>query len=468
MDKSLKIKEIHAGSFRCENKVTGTFVKNILSYKEKRKYFDKSIGKEIVKDVTFDYGVSRYGLYYFPSGLVGYVKRKGLLLRRQTVEIIRSPDSYELPRKLIPSLPGIEFESYQAKVFRKVGPNKMGIIVGPTGMGKSIILGGIIDKLYCPNTLLIVPTKSIGKQMYDSFKNWFGDRVGMIGDGIYDQRDITICLFQSLDKFTVSRNNIQLILCDEVHLVNETIKKFLNKNGKNIYYRYGVTATPQKFKHNLKKTFKMMGCFGNILSEVTDKEAYKRVLPVKVNMVSYYCHNPQGTNYQSVMREDILYSKIRNNKLLKAAKSLAISKGMTVLYLVDETKQALIVEKLAYQLNLNPYVVHGKMDNKEINYIKENLNNRKINLCIATRVFSVGTDIPNVDCIVLGSVRKSEIDTLQKIGRGRRRTKHEHLLLIDCVDKVRDKKFNKYFYGYSMQRMQIYREKEWEIRKVIL
>lgn len=465
--KPLTVEEIHGGSFKCANKRTGAFVTNILSYEEKRKIFNKELGREIVIDKTFDYGTKRNGIYYFPTGLLGYVKRKALLLKNERVKVIRSENTYELQRKLIPSLPGITFEPYQSKVFRKIGPNKMGIIVGPTGMGKSIVLGGIIDKLCCPNTLIIVPNKSIAKQLYDSFKNWFGERVGIIGDNQYDQRDITVCLFQSLNKYTVARSNLQLILCDEVHLINNTIKQFLNKYGKNIYYRYGVTATPQKFKNNLKKTFQMLGCFGDILCEITDKEASKRVLPVDVHMVSYYCHMPEGTDYRSIMRKDILFSEIRNTKLLKAAKLLAIEKGMTVLYLVDETKQALIIEKLAHKLNLNPYVVHGKMDNKRIQYIKENLNNRKINLCIATKVFSTGTDIPNVDCVVLGSVRKSEIDTLQKIGRGRRRTKYGHLLLIDCIDKVRDKKFNKYFYGYSLERMDIYRKREWEIRRII-
>lgn len=468
MDKSLIISEIHGGSCRCENQITGAFVKNILSYKEKRKVYDRDLGYSILKDVNFDFGRSQYGKYYFPSGLLGFIKRKAKHVRNQDIEVMPC-EHYQLDRKLQPNLPGIKLEPYQSKMLRKVGPHKRGILVGPTGMGKSIILGGIIDKLGQPNTLIIVPTKNIAKQLYKSFTQWFGNRVGLIGDSVYDQRDITICLFQSLNKYTVARSNLKLILQDEAHLINNTIIDFLSKYCKNIHYRYSVTATPHRFKGNFKKTFQMMGCFGDILCEVTDTETSKRVLPVKAHMVSFYCHSPKGDSYNSILREDILLSKIRNTKLLKAADHLALKNGKTVLVLVDETRQAERIEKIALSMGLDPHIVHGKMDGSIIESIKNKLDERKINLCIATKVFSVGTDIPNVDCVVLASARKSEIDTLQKIGRGRRRVGTiPYLILIDSIDKVRgNKKYHQYFYGYSLERMNIYKEKEWELRRMI-
>ena len=42
----------------------------------------------------------------------------------------------------------------------------------------------------------------------------------------------------------------------------------------------------------------------------------------------------------------------------------------------------------------------------------KDINNFKIPWCIATPVFSVGTDIPEIQCVTLGSVRKSISNTI--------------------------------------------------------
>jgi superfamily II DNA or RNA helicase len=103
-------------------------------------------------------------------------------------------------------------------------------------------------------------------------------------------------------------------------------------------------------------------------------------------------------------------------------------------------------------------------------YVKQELNNRRINLVIATQVFGMGTNIPTVDCIALASSRKSEIDTLQKIGRGRRRTQHkDELIVIDSIDQLRSSlRHHKHFYTYSLERMGIYKEKGWEVNRMLL
>jgi superfamily II DNA or RNA helicase len=340
--------------------------------------------------------------------------------------------------------------------------------VASTGAGKTIIIGGIIKRLSVPKTLIIVINKTIFRQLRDSLVEWFPEyTIGTIGDSEFSIGHITLSLFQSLYK--VKSRDFQLVILDEVQRINNTVIKWLNLYGSRIFYRYGLTATPQKEEDNFKKTMHMYGYFGNLISEVTDEQAISRVVPVKIYMVKFRNTKPTEKEYQASLRWDVLLNTERNTLLLKAAKKLLLDNGLTCLVLLDEIKQAEVMGKIAKELGLNPILAHSGNQKGLNEKIQNDLNNRKINLVIATQVFGIGTNIPNVDGVVLASTKKSEIDTLQKIGRGRRRTlKKDKLILIDSIDHVVSKKrVHRHFYTYSLERMRIYEEKGWEINRLL-
>lgn len=465
MNKIISVSQINANKCKCNDIFSAGVINNILSYRDNVSDIETGSIINIEKSILDKRGNS----FTFPCGLIKYindkVNKKGYSFEYQYVE------PYKLSKNLKPSLPGITFENYQRNIISKVGFYKRGIIVGPTGAGKSIILGGIIAKFNIPPTLLIVPNRTIFKQMTNSFIKWFGtDKVGIVGNSIFNPKYITVALYQSLEKLKKwkERKLIKLLLIDEVMYINDSIIKFF-KEIPNCYYRFGVTATPRNIKKEPQKAMEMMGYTGPIIAEATEKQVEARVTTCNVYLINYYCHIPKGTNYSEVLRQDILFSSLRNKKLLQAANKLALKQNKTVLFLLDEIKQGEIIEKIAIKMGLKPYLVHSKMKKLYIDSVKSKLNKRLINLCIATKVFGLGTDIPNVDCVVLASTRKSEIDTLQKIGRGRRRTLQKNeLIVIDSVDKIRGDRFNKYFYDYSMQRLKIFKEKGWEINKIII
>lgn len=460
----VQIQQVNASTCRTMSPMAIKIVSNTLEYMDQASVYDEYLGRtKIIKVKKNIARKTKHGLT-FPAGLLNRIIREANKCGYSCD--IEYTEPYIIKKKLIPKLPEITFENYQSKMLRKVGIYKRGVLVGPTAMGKSIVLGGIMDKLNLPITVVITPNNTIFNQLYSHFCRWFGDSViGRIGNGIIDQRHITVCLFQSIKNFKIAKSGLQLALIDEAHLINNTIVKFL-RNCNNVHYRYGVTATPQKPENNFVKAMEMEGHIGPIISEVTDDEAHKRVLPVKVNLISYFCNKPQGENYQDVLRKDILLSPLRNAKLIKAAYDLALSKNKTCLFLVDETKQGEKIVEIGKKLGVNITLAHGKMNNSDLNTILKKFDKRLIQSVVATKVFGTGTDIPNVDCVVLASARKSEIDLLQKIGRGRRRVKFNYLIVIDSIDKVRGKKFNKYFYSYSLDRINIYKEKKWEIKRL--
>ena len=408
----------------------------------------------------------------FPAGLINKVI---IALRESGHEVNYIP--IEHPRMALKiagyDLPGVDYEPYQKSVLRSIGIlHKRGVIVAPTGAGKSILIGGIIQKLNVPyKTLIVVPTTDILMQLRTNFIDWFGlRRVGQIGNSVIQVDNVTVALYQSLDKVRFSPNEIKLLIVDEVHRINDSIINALNIMGKSIWYRFGLTATPQLIDKNPEKTLQVNGFIGPIIRTVEDEQVESRVIPAKVHMFRYFNSAPIGETYQKSLKHDILLNKTRNTLFIKAVKKLALDHGKTALILLDEVAQLKQLYQIAIDMGLKPGVAHGRQDKMLNEYVKQELNNRRINLVIATQVFGMGTNIPTVDCIALASSRKSEIDTLQKIGRGRRRTQHkDELIVIDSIDQLRSSlRHHKHFYTYSLERMGIYKEKGWEVNRMLL
>jgi superfamily II DNA or RNA helicase len=370
-------------------------------------------------------------------------------------------------------LPGVQYEDYQKEILRSIGIlHKRGVVVAPTGSGKSIVIGGIIAKLGVPyKTLVIVPTTDIMRQLRADMIDWFGlQRVGQVGGGVAQVDHITIALYQSLDKVKFSHNEIKLVIIDEVHRINDTIIDMLKRQGKTIWYRFGLTATPQLIEKNPRKSLEMHGFVGPVIKKLADEQVEARVIPAKVVMFKFRNSAPVGETYQESLKHDILMNKTRNTLFIKAIKRYALDKGKTALILLDEVAQLKEMERIATQMGLKPGIAHGKQNKMHNELVKQELNSRRINLVIATQVFGMGTNIPTVDCVALASSRKSEIDTLQKIGRGRRRSDGKsELIVIDSIDQIRSqRRCHRHFYTYSLERMQIYKEKGWEINRILL
>lgn len=408
----------------------------------------------------------------FPAGLVGHVQS---LLRDAGHEVsYQQIDHARAPLKIAGyNLPGIEYEPYQKDILKLTGLlYKRGVIVSPTGSGKSIIIGGIIQKLGIPyKTLVIVPTTDILMQIRTNLIDWFGLRkVGQVGSGVAHVDNITVALFQSLDKVRFAKNELKLIIIDEAHRINKTIIDMLNDQAAHVYYRFGLTATPHLIEKNPEKSYQMQGFIGPIIRNVQDETVKARVIPAKVYMFRYFNSAPVGENYKDSYKNDILLNRTRNTMFLKAIKKYALDKGLTALILLDEVAQLKMIEQIAIDMGLKPGIAHGKQHKMRNELVKQELNNRRINLVIATQVFGMGTNIPTVDCVAIASARKSEIDTLQKIGRGRRRTlDKDELIVIDSIDQIRSHRFHhKYFYTYSLERMAIYKERGWEVNRLLI
>jgi len=421
---------------------------DILSYTNTYKKNERLV---TTKMSAFDKRNGRFGL-----GLLNYVTEK---LKKKNIE-------FDIEWLVDPNLKRIKddvnlfektLEDYQKSVLTKLDNGVLrGIIQASTGSGKTTIATSIIKKLNYPKTLIVTVSKTIGHAFKKTIEHDLKIPVGFIGDGIFDPKRITVALYQSLkDKILSEFDDIELLIDDEAHLAIDR-KNAIAKRFVNTWYRFGLSATPIK-RVQKKQYFIVAGQLGETFVKISDKEADKRI----VNDVSAYMFTFKGSltkyNYSEQYRTDVLLNKERCEHICKMVQFAFKKQNVkNVLLLVDEHKQALLIKSVARKFKIGiPTIAWSGSDNKKI---ISDINNGKLKLCIATPVFSVGTDIPEVECICLGSSRKSLSNTIQKIGRGRRKTQtKDRMILLDIYDKYNDN----FFEEYSKRRMRLYQRNGW-------
>lgn len=181
-------------------------------------------------------------------------------------------------------LEDLEFRVGQMETLIAVDSTDGGIIVAPTGFGKSFI--AIVLSIIYPksNISFIAPGKSLLESLYSRFLKVCPSEVGRIWSGHCEQnKRIKLCSADSIHKLPYEKD--QLIIYDEVHTAAT------EKRSEALCSRYtdakfiGFTASPNSRADGADAVVESI--FGPILLEVPYEEAVKAksVVPINVRFV---------------------------------------------------------------------------------------------------------------------------------------------------------------------------------------
>lgn len=89
------------------------------------------------------------------------------------------------------------------------------VIQAATGAGKTFMMAGLIDKYKVKPVLVFADKLSLVTQIKEEFEKFLGTEVGIIGGGIKNVQDITICSVQSMINEDELLEQAQFIMFDE-------------------------------------------------------------------------------------------------------------------------------------------------------------------------------------------------------------------------------------------------------------
>ncbi len=388
--------------------------------------------KEVVK---YKYMLSPKGR--FLTGLLPRVTEGFERLGRK-VEILH--DSKFPPEPLYKLNPIPYLRDYQEKLVEAACEHHRGVIVAPTGAGKTLIAMSIINNYPKARIVFVVPTKSLFKQTETKFREFFkGEKIGLIGDGENSPERITIAIINSLSKPKKIKNAMEadIIIVDECHKVSSVVGGYGQILRSPAPIKIGLTATPPKDK---RKWF-LEGLVGPILGEAKKEDLVAMGHISKPKVIIRHIPTIGGlkkVSYQMAYEKGVVENKLRN-KMVVDELMQQTGEGKTCLVIVSRIKHGHLIASMFQRFHKGKrkfkflYSINKADEREEIRIA---LDKKEIDFAITTTVWKEGIDIPSLDVIINAAGGKDEIPCLQWIGRGMRATKDKSsFLIVDFFDE---------------------------------
>ena len=355
----------------------------------------------------------------------------------------------------------ISKRDYQYNATREALRRSRGVLESPTGSGKSLIIYTYIswilqhDFSEGEKILLVVPNVSLVEQMANDFSE-YGFNIDYI-TRIYSgqvknfNNPIIISTWQSLYK-----NDIEFfeqfsgLIIDECHKAKSKKMLYISENCVNARWRLATTGTIQKDKFT-KTT--IMSNFGDVFNTTSTKKLIdsgflcdfyirniiikwkkKRTSEKKSFAVDNF-HSEYKLVIESIERiimVEKMIIDIWNKRTTRKSTLLVLSNR--VQYIEDIYSD--IVEKKGIDEN-EIFYIHGKIKPKIRSQILEYVSKNGGVIIANIDILGTGINIPNVDTVLFATTQKSEILTLQSIGRSIRLSKgKKYATIIDLTDKI--------------------------------
>lgn len=416
------------------NREAFKLVSPLLSYKEsiwvprfnggkKQKIIERSL-------------VNRQGLVL--TGLIPYIHK----YKRIRVDL-KSFEKLSIER--LPRLPGITFRPDQKAALASVRRRQRGLIIFPTGTGKTIIAGGIVSMFERAKVIFLCHTRDLLLQTLEDFKSWFGSkRVLALGGGLKASlKEIrakpSLILISTIQSYSKLHEDLgpgfwDITIVDEVHHCNDLTSKYGKVMQTNLSpRRYGLTAT--RPSHRKQKLINE-GLFGPEIATLEISEGIELGIIarpiVRLVPVPYDIHlNSKCKTYKEYYKAGIVNNEQRNKLIEKSILPEEIT-----LILIEQTEHGQILQKMLSKMTGQrvPFV-YGDSKPQSRKDIKEKLKSGEVKLAICSRVWKEGINIPSLNHIINACGMMDEKGVLQTAGRGLRTTKNKKTIKItDFLD----------------------------------
>ena len=439
----------------------GNFTSNIsgylpdeVNYKLNSVLAYKINGIEHSDKVKKGYWDGYFRLYYknkgqsFYSGLVSLVIEilKQNNIKYQICDMRVRPEENLCHLEFSPPPKYVE-RDYQQFAIDKSLTKTRGILKMATGSGKTMCCAELISRIKTAPFMFYVLTKDLLDQAYDTFASTLNEPIGRIGGGYFDVKNINVCTVQTViravnmnnsnfkisdyayddedkgswdddqinDVDKLSRINRLLldtkgIIVDEAHhAASKTIIDVVSASPK-AFWRYGATATPYREDG---ADILLQSMFGQKLVDISatyliDKEF---LVPPYI-FFERINHDVDFHSWQSIYSNCITKNDDFNSHVAATANHL-ISRGLTVLILVQQYAQGEFIKKLIP----NTEFVTGKMTTNKRKESIEDLRQQRVKCMIATTLADEGLDVPSLDAVLLAGGGASATRIYQRIGR---------------------------------------------------
>lgn len=369
--------------------------------------------------------IGRYGKF-----LIGFLSRVTSYCEGNNIEITVEGE-IETLETCKPYYPDHFWEKYdpeqlqvQLSLVQKAIDSGRGIIKAATGTGKNNVMVGIILAYPKARVLILAHTHTIISQIKKAVQ------------GVKEETRVDVATVQSFAHKDPEEywDQYDVIFVDEAHHITNPkgmYAKVLRHSAAPVRLGFTGTLPPDK-----KAQLTMEGYLGSIIGELTIQDAGEMGIlatpKIEWVRVPFNSQVKELRKYPDVYNQGVVNSKAFNRLVAKRA-AQAIKEEETVLILVimiEHGRNIVDAAKRLYDVDLE--FVYGSTDKEVRDEIQRSLSTKEVKGVVATAVFREGLDVPSLDVVINACEAKSELLTLQAVGRGlRRTTEKKYVTIVD-------------------------------------
>lgn len=402
-----------------------------------------------------NYGESGNAQWYFPTGFIPRIKKAAKTDGRE-IEWSFSMEPQILKPTAPLSVKGVELRPEQLRLVESAISAQRGVLVSPTGSGKTIILMGLLSRFPEARVCIVTHSVDIVRQTEDklvkhgfkiahgtgSYRIMVTTRQGLVNtvevptEGKKEKVKVSVVK----DKWKNWMGGVDIIVIDEVHLFGDTSGQYTSILRSTLAsMRIGLTATKPPEKQ--KAAMALEGMVGPVIDQVSLLEAKELdiIADVELEMVPVRVNGATAAlkTWPEMLEAGIINNRGRNYSIIKLAKAL-VADSVSVIIFVNELKHGDRLAEMAKLAGLETVFVEGATNPEKRLEIKQEFNEGFLGCVISSKVWREGINIPNLGGVILAGGGKSEMSTLQGIGRALRRVEgKEKAMVIDFLDPYR-------------------------------
>lgn len=342
--------------------------------------------------------------------------------------------------KMIPKQ-DLSLYDYQVEAVNKLNEKTNGILVSPTGSGKTR-MGMALIGLKNVKTLWITNKIDLLKQSKTVFESFYENKAGEISGGKVNIQDVTFATVQTLNNIDLNslKDTFDLCIVDEVHRVvgapTNTMQFYKVLSSLNAKYKYGLTATMFNKPNYASQT--PIYVVGEVLHEIDSKDIPR----VNATHIRVDLDTPTSDEYLMPDRT-IDYMEQVNYLYNNYERNIALITNMLKnshrhnIVLSNRNEHLNILKDLLESLGMKVGVVIGETKPVEREKLFQEFREGKINFLLSNyMLLKEGQDLPIADTLHLVMPVRDKITTIQSVGRIERLYKgKKDAFVFDYVDK---------------------------------
>lgn len=303
--------------------------------------------------------------------------------------------------------------------------SKSGLVILPTGSGKSVVIAKILEPLE-GKTIVLQPSKEILEQNYDKFSNYGKASIYSASAGEKRIDKVTFCTIGSIINKKHLFKGLQNILIDECHLVNsdagmyqDFIRSFPEAKV------LGLTATPYRLEQaseGPQLTFLTRSnprIFDNVLYYVQNDLLFNSGFLAELEYYNFDVIdrsklqvNASGTDFTSTSLRRYYKSIDMPSRIAKTALTV-LSKRKSLLIFCALIEEAVLVKKKIP----GSAILTSETKKEERENILSQFKNGKIRCLINVGVLTTGFDYPALEAVLMARSTMSLSLYYQIVGR---------------------------------------------------